>query len=151
MRFAIAARFSAMSHLLTTIIKARPSSITCRAMVKSCLSKGALASNTRTTTSANRIDRRVSPTDMFSSFSFIRAFRRNPAVSTKRTSRPLYSHAIAMASRVTPASGPVNSRSWPNILLIIVDFPTLGRPIIASFNGRTSSSSLSSPSSLISA
>ncbi len=54
-----------------------------------------------------------------------------PAVSWIRSCRPCQSRSTAIASRVMPASGPVNSRSSPSRRLISVDLPVLGRPTMA--------------------
>ncbi len=44
---------------------------------------------------------------------------------------PCQLRSTAIASRVMPASGPVNSRSSPSRRLISVDLPVLGRPTMA--------------------
>ena len=61
--------------------------------------------------------------------------RRRPAVSTSLIGRSAHIQSTAIASRVIPASGPVNNRSSPFSRLAWVDFPTLGRPTMASWRG----------------
>ena len=136
---------------------ARPSRSAKSASRKSCCSNGISTSSKITTTSANFTARKPSDTESFSSFSCTFALRRIPAVSKIRIgtaipSVPDQSLRTEMASRVMPASGPVNKRSSPIILLIKVDLPAFGRPHTAICRGfssvgtRNESSSSSSTS-----
>ena len=138
--FNLACLFSSMSHLLTATTTARPSRSARSAMRRSCCSNGIAASKSTTTTSANLTARSPSLTDNFSSFSCTLAFLRIPAVSKMRIgsaapSDPTQSVRSEIASRVIPASGPVNSRSSPRIWFIRVDLPALGRPTTATCSG----------------
>ena len=54
-----------------------------------------------------------------------------PAVSTKTYSTPSRTTVSSTASRVVPATGETMARSCPVRALSSVDFPTLGRPIMA--------------------
>ena len=84
------ALFSIRSHLLTAKTMARPSRAIRSAMVRSCFSKGWVASIITITQSAKRMASRVEATDISSSVSpATRAFLRRPAVSCSRTSRLL--------------------------------------------------------------
>jgi hypothetical protein len=98
-----------------------------------------VASSTMMTISAKRMARKPSCTDMTSSFSWIRALRRMPAVSNSLRRRPCQSQSTEMESRVMPASGPVKSRSSPIRALISVDLPAFGRPTTAMRIGLVSS------------
>ena len=69
--------------------------------------------------------------DIFSSESLTFDCLRSPAVSTSLNFLPRHSQSEAMASRVTPASGPVSIRSSCKRALTSVDLPTFGRPTIA--------------------
>jgi hypothetical protein len=73
----------------------------------------------------------VEEADSFSSCASTRALRRRPAVSTSSIRRPAWLQAISTASRVSPGSGPVSSRSSAISRLIRDDLPTLGRPTTA--------------------
>ncbi len=61
---------------------------------------------TRTTTSANRMARRVSLVESFSAVSVILARRRKTGGIEQLTSRPFQVKSLATASRVSPGSGP---------------------------------------------
>ena len=145
-RISSEARFlsSTRSHLLMATTSARPSRRTRSAICRSCFSSGVCASTSRTTTSANRMARRLSATESFSSFDWTFAFLRMPAVSKRRTfhsrSGAAHFHSIEMESRVIPASGPVSRRSSPMIRLTSVDLPAFGRPTIATRKGLVGSS-----------
>ena len=123
------------SHLLTAKTTARPSRSARSEIRRSCCSKGISASSKTTTTSANFTARSPSLTDSFSNLACTLAFLRIPAVSKIRVGTPPQSKVKEMASRVIPASGPVNRRSSPIILLISVDFPAFGRPMTATCRG----------------
>ena len=60
--------------------------------------------------------------------------RRIPAVSTKRIGPSSVSITVSIASRVVPGSSCTTERSLPTSRLNNVDFPTLGRPTIATDN-----------------
>ncbi len=132
---------STVSHLLTPMIRPRPSCSTRSAIWRSCRSKGCVASSSTTTTSAKRMARSVSATESFSSFSVTRARRRIPAVSHSLTRRTRHSHSMPILSRVMPASGPVSMRSSPRSWFTRVDLPTFGRPTKAMRSGASRSGS----------
>ena len=110
---------SLRSHLLMAMTMARPSRSTRSASCTSCLSNGVSASISKTTISANLTALSASATESFSSFSDTRDFLRIPAVSHNFIglfcSPSCHCQSIPIASRVIPASGPVNILSSPSI------------------------------------
>ena len=134
---------STKSHLLTAIISALPSLITCSAIIKSCLSAIKVPSIKSTVTCENCIARRVSAIESCSSFSLIRERRRRPAVSNNLNRSPFQSKSTEIVSRVTPGSGPVMTRFSFKRLFKRVDFPTFGLPTNAICNGSGFCSKLS--------
>ncbi len=138
------------SHLLTPITNARPSVTTWCAIVRSCRSSPKLASIINTVTSANLTASKVSPTAFFSTVSCTRALRLIPAVSKRMTGFSRHMKSTDIESRVTPGSGPTRALSSPRIRFKSVDFPTLGRPIIARRTGLKGSSSASTSISALS-
>ena len=126
---------STRSHLFMASTMARPSREIRSHNVRSCFSMGIDPSTNTTTHSAYLTARKPSDTDSFSNFSLTLALRRIPAVSHSLISRPPQCQSDEIASRVMPASGPVNIRSSPSREFTSVDLPALGWPIIASFNG----------------
>ena len=107
-----------------------------RPSVRSCFSKGMVASSRTTTTSAKRMARSESCTRRASPAS--RRCGRACAFRRCRTASPA-GRAIPIRPRwyrgVMPASGPVSRRSSPIILLTSVDLPALGRPMMVTRTG----------------
>ena len=96
------------------------------------------ASSTRSATSHSSTRLRAWTTERTSGPCSVFALRRMPAVSTRRKRFPPASRETSVASRVVPATSETIARSSPVSALTSEDFPTLGRPMIASAISRAS-------------
>jgi len=141
-------RSGTASILLITTTRPLPSVTTRYAIAASCLVTPICASTTSSTTFDLPSARRAYDTERASSGVVMSHTpqRLMPAVSTSLTVLPSYSHSTSVASRVRPGVGPARTRSVPSSVFVRVLLPTLGRPTMHTWTGRSSASAAVSAS-----